>query len=290
MSLPADTLNYTFEDLPVYRDGGTKIVWTVGESAVPTGYKAGVDGYTITNTHETKTTSFSFEKVWDDKDNQDGKRADFTVTLYKDTTTNGSNPVPYSSPDNPITLTPTDTSYTWLNLPVYEQGKTITWSIAETAVPDEYSVTYDPTGHVITNSYTPETTSVTIAKIWDDNNDKEGKRTAYTVTLYKDGVSYTDQVLDKNSLTWTWEDLPVYDHGETITWTVDETGIPMDYGMNLVGNTFTNFYPVTSFGISKVWDDDNNRDGLRDTYTVTLYKNGASYADKTLDKDVLTWT
>ena len=153
--------------MPVYRDGGTKIKWTVEESVVPAGYTASVDDYVITNTHVTATTSYGFTKVWDDANDQDGKRANFTVTLYKATVTGDANSVVYSATgiDNPVELSGDDTSYTWYDLPLYEDGKTIIWSVKETVVPDGYTVTYDPANFEIKNSYTPETTSITVTKV-----------------------------------------------------------------------------------------------------------------------------
>ena len=48
----ADTdWNYSFTDLPKYRDNGTLIKYSVSENAV-SGYKASVTGYDITNTYK----------------------------------------------------------------------------------------------------------------------------------------------------------------------------------------------------------------------------------------------
>ncbi|MDQ8836166.1 Cna B-type domain-containing protein, partial [Streptococcus ruminantium] len=52
---------------------GKEIVYTVSEEKVD-GYEMKVDGYNITNSYTPSTTSVKVNKVWKDKDNQDGLR------------------------------------------------------------------------------------------------------------------------------------------------------------------------------------------------------------------------
>ncbi|EHI73739.1 collagen-binding protein, peptidoglycan linked protein (LPXTG motif) [Streptococcus criceti] len=51
--------------------------------------------------------------------------------------------------------------------------KAITYTVTEDTVAD-YTTTYD--GYNITNNYTPGKTSLTVTKVWDDNNDQDGIR------------------------------------------------------------------------------------------------------------------
>ncbi len=68
---------------------GKAIVYTVEEVAVA-GYKSEITGdattgYTITNSYTPGKTEVPVKKVWDDKNNQDGKRpASVTVKLLAD--------------------------------------------------------------------------------------------------------------------------------------------------------------------------------------------------------------
>ncbi|MCR8968091.1 Ig-like domain-containing protein, partial [Streptococcus zalophi] len=64
---------YTFDDLDTRDAQGTPIQYSVAEEAVPE-YNAVVTGYDITNTHTPSTVNISGKKIWDDANNQDGKR------------------------------------------------------------------------------------------------------------------------------------------------------------------------------------------------------------------------
>lgn len=86
-----------------------------------------------------------------------------------------------------VTLTADTLSYEWKDLPKFADGEEIEYTVDETGVPDGYEKTVD--GSKITNKYTPETTTFTVTKVWDDNSDQDGKRDDYTVQLYADGES-----------------------------------------------------------------------------------------------------
>ncbi|HDC7774731.1 TPA: Cna B-type domain-containing protein, partial [Staphylococcus aureus] len=71
----------TWSNLPENDKNGKAIKYLVkevnaqGEDTTPEGYTKKENGLVVTNTEKPiETTSISGEKVWDDKDNQDGKR------------------------------------------------------------------------------------------------------------------------------------------------------------------------------------------------------------------------
>ena len=68
---------------------------------------------------------------------------------------------------------------TWVasftNLPQYEAGKEITYSIKEVDVPAGYEASV--TGQVVTNTHNPDTVILSGTKVWKDNNNQDGKRT-----------------------------------------------------------------------------------------------------------------
>ncbi|MBJ8326441.1 Cna B-type domain-containing protein, partial [Streptococcus pacificus] len=68
----ANGWQYQFDNLPESK-GDKKIHYTVKEESVE-GYKSKVTGYDITNTHLPSVTQISGKKIWDDANNQDGKR------------------------------------------------------------------------------------------------------------------------------------------------------------------------------------------------------------------------
>ena len=130
---------HTWNGIPA-RAAGKTIVYTVDETGVPADYEKSVNGYTITNSYTPKTTSVTVKKVWDDKSNQDGLRASYTVSLYADGTEVST-----------VTLTKDQTQYTWNDQPLKNAGKTIVYTVGETVVPSGYTASVD--GFTIKNTH-----------------------------------------------------------------------------------------------------------------------------------------
>uniref|UniRef100_UPI001D154544 Cna B-type domain-containing protein n=1 Tax=Streptococcus ruminantium TaxID=1917441 RepID=UPI001D154544 len=129
------------------------IVYTVKEVSKVEGYTTTVGtvengNVTITNTYKPSTTSIKVNKVWKDKDNQDGLRpTSITVNLLAD-----------GEVVKTETITPSadgDWSHTFTDLPEYKNGKKITYTVSEEKV-EGYETTVE--GTTITNTHTPETT------------------------------------------------------------------------------------------------------------------------------------
>ena len=288
---------YTFTDLPVYSNG-TKIIYTVEETSIPTGYSAETTGdettgFTITNTHTPETTQVSVEKVWNDSNDQDGLRPDsISVSLLANGT---------AVDGKTVTLDESNTwKYTFTDLPVYSSGIKITYTVSEAGVPNEYTseTTGDAaTGFTITNTHTPETTQIPVEKVWNDSNDQDGLRPdSISVSLLADGIAVSGKTVTLNSTNnwkYTFADLPVYSGGTKITYTVSETGVPSGYisettGDATAGYTITNTHipETTQVPVEKVWNDSNDQDGLRPTnITVKLLSDGTAVSGKTATLD-----
>ena len=138
---------------------------------VPAGYTqesiegSAKDGFVITNKHEPEKISIDGSKTWD----LDGKTAEIPENITVNLLQNGN---AYRS----VVVTPDDSnkwSYKFENVPKYENGKEINYSVSEDPVTD-YTASYD--GFNITNKYTPGVVSVSVKKQWDDNNNQDGKR------------------------------------------------------------------------------------------------------------------
>jgi pilin isopeptide linkage protein len=136
-----------FENLPKYK-GGEEIAYTVKETSVPKDYESGLrgsmeDGFTITNSHTPETVSVTGAKTWEGE----GKLPEsISINLLK-------NGVKIEAKK----VTEAD-SWKWSfeGLPKYEDGKEISYTIAEDEVKD-YTSKVD--GYNITNTYiTPEPT------------------------------------------------------------------------------------------------------------------------------------
>ena len=295
--------------VPAYTDDGEKITYTVSESAVEGYTTSGDESVTpaddttvvITNTHTTATTSVSVKKVWNDGENVDGVRpASVTVALYANGKQQG----------EAVTLNAENQwTHKWTNLAVYENGTAIEYEVYEmngdTAVQEggsipsldsahgrNYTVSYSNSGNAwtITNKYTPQRETVSGTKTWDG---LEKGETAPTVTVQlqkwdSDSDEWTPvtdvatQEVD-NEGTYTFSDLPKYE-------LVDGTYVEVEYrvvelnpeeGVTPSGGTkdedgnydLTNMMDTTSVTITKVWDDQDDKYGLRPSttdFTVTL--------------------
>ncbi|MGI6722001.1 MAG: Cna B-type domain-containing protein [Anaerovoracaceae bacterium] len=235
----------SFTDLPINK-AGEKIEYTIKEDAVDH-YKSDIsgnadDGFTITNTNTT-TTEVTGTKTWDDQDDQDGIRPDsITVNLLADGTRIDSKQV--TSKD--------DWAYEFNDLPRFDSkdGHQIVYTVTEEAV-DKYSTSYD--GNNITNKYTPVKTEISVLKVWNDKNDKDGVRPdSVTVHLFADGKD-TGRTLELNaSNDWkgTFKDLAVNNDGKAITYTVTETPVAK-YTTYITGSAaegfkITNIHEVTT--------------------------------------------
>ncbi len=293
----------TFTDLPKNADGDP-ITYSVTEDAV-TGYKKPAiagdaeNGFTVTNSHEPKRITIEGTKTWEDADDQDGKRPDsITINLL-------ANGDPATDSDgNAITATVTeddDWSWKFENLPEKADGQTITYTVEEEEVED-YETEYDEDHLNVTNKYTPETTDLTVKKVWEDNDNQDGVRpSSILVRLKADGKEVKRATLsERTQWTVSFSDLAVYNKGNRIVYTLTEDALD-NYTTKieeikadeiLAGFTITNTHKpgVTSVSVSKVWEDEDDADGKRpDSVTVTLKADGKTAdvknAQVTLDED-----
>ncbi|MBP3883294.1 MAG: Cna B-type domain-containing protein [Lachnospiraceae bacterium] len=282
-----------FTGLPKFENEGKEIEYTIEEVEVD-GYQSKVtgtaEGYTITNTI---LTNIAVEKVWDDANDQDRKRpTSITVHLTKNNT-------PMEGEAYTATLKAEENwkGYTWSDLPAYdEDGKKITYSVKEDPVAEytagdpvkKSEATDEETGvktvtYSIKNSYSPDTVHAKVVKKWEDNNDQDGLRTSIEVELTKNGTgmgdAYKQTLNEANNWTYQWDGLPANDAGVPITYSIAEITVIKGYNDNKkpeiktsydeasktwnisVTNTHT---PIkTEASVTKVWDDENDIEGLQ---------------------------
>ena len=274
----------TFENLPVYKSG-TAIAYTVVEDEV-TDYTTSVsgnaeDGFVVTNSHTPAKTSVTVTKSWDDAGNQDGIRpASVTAVLYADGV----------STDKKVTLSAANQwSARFTDLPVNKAGKKIAYTVKEELEEgSKYTAVVTGSaeaGFVITNSYEPAKTDISVSKEWDDADNQDNLRPAsVTVRLYADGNPVDGKTATLNAAnkwTATFENLPVCKSGTAIVYTVVEDKVA-GYTANVTGSAGEGFVVTnshtpakTSVAVSKVWKDAQNQDNIRpDSVTVELLANG----------------
>ena len=298
VTLTKDKTSYTWTNLAKYNNG-KEIKYTVDETKVPTGYTKLVDGTKITNTHtpeliNNNTGELKVTKIWNDNNNQDGIRPDkIKVSLYIDG----------KKSDKSLILS-LDNNWTgkFTNLPKYKsEGKEVKYTVKEESIKNYTSNNTGSVenGYVITNTHTPELYGsdgkYTVTKIWNDNNNQDGIRDSYEVTLTgviedQDEPVYENTVtLTKDKTNYTWTNLAKYNNGKEIKYTVDETKVPTGYTKIVDGTKITNIHTpelinnnTGELKVTKIWNDNNNQDGIRpDKIKVSLYIDGKK-SDKSL--------
>ena len=266
----------SFTDLDVNK-AGKAIAYTVIETTKVEGYISEVtgdatSGFTITNSYTPETIDITVTKNWNDADNQDGKRPDkITVNLLADGTKIDSKEVQAA------------TDGTWsvefTKLAKYKNGKEIKYTVTEEAVAG-YKSSID--NFTITNSHDPEKINISGTKVWNDNNDQDGKRpTKITVQVLK-GEQVVAEMEVSAETDWKFEfkDLPKYEKGKEITYVLKEVSVE-HYTAEVTEKdgkyTITNTHTPAKINVKgqKIWDDANNKDGIRpDSIVVKLLANG----------------
>ena len=276
------TWTVEFTKLAKYKDG-KEIKYTVTEEAVAE-YESTITDFTITNKYTPKAIDYKVTKVWNDANNQDGKRPEsVTVQLYKKV--GDADPVAVEGKKLTLTAKDKTDANTWVasftNLPQYEAGKEITYSIKEVDVPASYEATV--TGQVVTNTHTPETVVLSGTKVWKDNNNQDGKRADKVKVQILNGDKVVQEIEVSEATGWKFESkaLPKYENGTEIKYTVKEV-VVAEYKSVVTDHkdgkyTITNEHTPEKITVKgkKIWDDANNKDGIRpDSITVALLANG----------------
>ncbi|MBQ6520391.1 MAG: Cna B-type domain-containing protein [Anaerolineaceae bacterium] len=240
---------------------------------------------TITNHHKPDTTDLTIVKKWDDGYNQDGirpqslnvtlsKEAAGVVSVVKTITLNEANK--WTAEEN--------------DLPVNEKGSPVTYSWSEAAV-GGYELTetkVEENVTTLTNTHKPLTTTASGSKYWSDDNDRDGIRPeTVTVQLLANGIPVegkTAAVGEAENWTWKFDELPMYQNGQPVTYTVSEEAVE-GYAASYNGMNITNLHVPGTVSVSgqKTWDDADDQDGKRpESITVQLLSNGTPVAGQSV--------
>ena len=280
--------------------------------------------WTVTNTYIPEETEVTVTKVWDDDNNRDGIRPDtVTVKLLADGKVVTKKDASGADVADTITLEKENNWVSsWTHLPKNrDHGTPIVYTVEEINNPIETGYTVgveDETDHgvanhfVLTNTHAPETTGVSVRKIWNDEDNNDRKRPeGLIVQLYANSepVDGTEVLLnDANAWAYTWqstqgvplyvwqtnwnEELQDYDVPQKIQYSVLETGYVKD-GQEYSGlpegyvgsTTAEGDYSITltntrasekiTVSVWHIWEDDNNNDGIRPTSIPVTLTNGS---------------
>ena len=259
--------------------------YIIRETSAPSGYTLAKDvtvsadsfdskGATATITDKKAVTTVSGTKTWKDNDDQDGKRPD---SIKVNLLANG-------KVVQIKTVTASDNwKYSFTNLPEFENGQKITYTVTEDAVAG-YTSTID--GYNITNNHTPATVKVSGTKTWNDNNNQDGIRpSSITVNLLANGQQVASKTVSaSDNWQYSFDNLAAYANGQKITYTVTEDAVA-GYTSTVDGYNVTNNHTPATVKVSgtKTWNDNNNQDGIRpSSITVNLLANGQQVASKTV--------
>ena len=259
--------------------------YIIRETSAPSGYTLAKDvtvsadsfdskGATATITDKKAVTTVSGTKTWKDNDDQDGKRPD---SIKVNLLANG-------KVVQIKTVTASDNwKYSFTNLPEFENGQKITYTVTEDAVAG-YTSTID--GYNITNNHTPATVKVSGTKTWNDNNNQDGIRpSSITVNLLANGRQVASKTVSaSDNWQYSFDNLAAYANGQKITYTVTENAVA-GYTSAVDGYNVTNNHTPATVKVSgtKTWNDNNNQDGIRpSSITVNLLANGRQVASKTV--------
>lgn len=240
--IKADGYSFDFNNLPVHKNGAV-IKYSVKTGSL-SGYKQTItadgDDFIITGVHGISTSEIKVLNKWSDDNNRDGLRPDSIEIIL--TGSNGKN---YTK----IVSAKDSEEVVFSNLPVYTAGgERITYEVLLPEV-DGYKSSFTKTDrnhdYVINNTHTPETTSITVTKVWDDGNDADGMRKNATFILTgSDGSKYEGIIKkDAKAPTYTFANLYVYANGEKIAYTLDEkdtNGYESKFERTKDGYTVTN--------------------------------------------------
>ena len=218
-----------------------EIEYKVAETEIPDGYIAKVTGsaetgFVITNTLETgkliiekefdieipevpeedeQTTDLEVVKIWDDNNNKDGNRPkSVTIHLF--------------AGGEEIKTAELNEANGWKRhfgeLPKFVDGHPIHYSVTEDPV--EWYVT-EIHGLTIRNRYVPETTSVVVRKVWNDNGD-QAHRPASVVMKLSNGMMV--ELNEQNGWMASISGLPTRINGKPAVYTWTEQSV-MGYVM-----------------------------------------------------------
>lgn len=278
----------SLNNLPKYKNG-TEIQYTVKENAIP-GYETEIkqtgNSYAIMNSHTPAVVTVSAVKVWDDANNQDGIRP----SLIQVTLTGSDGSVRNAA------ITKNDGwTYQFKNLPKYKNGVKIDYTLQEAnSNPYTYEIVKGSDGYsfTITNNYVPAAVNVPVTTVWDDDDNRDGIRAKeIAITLQgSNGKVYQRIVTGKDDFATVFEDVPkFFDEGREVVYTVTQNEMN-GYTANIASTdkyTFqiTNTHEPERLAktVTKVWDDNNNQDGLRpNTLRIALTGTDGTYIEKSL--------
>ena len=233
------------------------------------------------------TFTVSKDGVFYDKDGNTGAGA--TVSVEAGKTVEVKN-----LPIGTYTVTETDASvegYSWTVTANEKPGSTATVEVTDNTFADVIFKN-------IYNQTTEEKVDISGTKTWSDGGNQDGSRpSGITVNLLANGTKVASkEVTAKDNWKYSFTDLPKYEKGTAINYTVTEDAVA-GYSTTINGYDITNSYTPgqTSVTVTKAWVDNDNKGNKRPSeIKVQLYadgrESGSPVALNEANKWTYTWT
>lgn len=286
---------------------GNNIVYRV-KAENPKEYTAKVtgsadDGFVVTYSHEIAKVSATANVTWDDAENQDGIRP-ASVSLQLKSKVEGGEAVNVG--DNVTVKADADGNWTktWTDLPKYNAGKVIEYTVEESGLPEGYTITTtkdEETGAItLKNSYTPKGVDIAVSVNWNDADNQDGKRPEFVeAELYAGDTSTGKKVKLTADNEWkaTFEGLAVNKNGEPIKYSLVSTKAE-GYEIETTGSAteglvlnYTHAVKTVDVKATVVWEDGNNKDGVRpETVSLQLKADEENLGDVITVNEKSKWT
>lgn len=261
------------------------------------------DGFVVTYSHEIAKVSATANVTWDDAENQDGIRP-ASVSLQLKSKVEGGEAVNVG--DNVTVKADADGNWTktWTDLPKYNAGKEIEYTVEESGLPEGYTITTakdEETGAItLKNSYTPKGVDIAVSVNWNDADNQDGIRPEFVeAELYAGDVSTGKKVKLTADNEWkaTFEGLAVNKNGKPIEYSLVSTKAE-GYEIKTTGSAteglvlnYTHAVKTVDVKATVVWADGNNRDGVRpETVSLQLKAGEENYGDVITVNEKSNWT
>ena len=272
--------NYTFTGVDKYDENGQEIVYTADEAEVTSGdlkfYNKTIEGLTVTNTftQDTSKVNVPVTKEWLDTEIQEARRPESVIIVLKA----NDEEIQKIELSGEGQADKDRWEYTFENLPKYDElNNIINYTVEEEEKNEGDLKFYSSTiaGTTIINTFTKptDTISLTVNKVWEDNEDRYGKRPESVKVNVNDNKGIVTTGIIEEDKGWeTTLTLAKYDeNGQEIKYSVSEEEVTE-------GGLF--FYEGTASGVSKV-----SENSLVATITNKMVKTPGQVTVRYIDKN-----
>lgn len=236
--------------------------------------------------YRTVAPQTTLKKVWNDDNDSEGFRP-LVIDVDITGSDGSSKTVRLSAAENWSKAVGDLSKYT-------DDGKEIKYTFAEKENGNYTDKAEIQSGRIVfTNTKTVEKKTISVKKVWDDDNNRDKVRPReITVQLLGDGkvVQEYDGLGEGDGWSYTFDSVNRFKDGKEVEYTVREKDTPQGYTASYSkdGNnwTITNSHTPekTEVSVNKVWNDSENQDGIRpDSIKAELYANDKKVQEFTLD-------